>query len=82
MKTVYYAYEILAPGSSDMYVHIDPKELLLAMAKDLRDLEGMLIEGITIGQVKAKDADDALDEIRRSNWLKNDFYGNLQNPEE
>lgn len=82
-KITYHAYELYSPGAVDLRVHVDLAKLMVELANDLNNCRegGVGIEGMTIGQVKGKDAEDAMNQIRASKWLKNKFYGNVQNPE-
>lgn len=83
-KILYHAYELYSPGSVDMYVHIDLAKLMVNLATELNDLSlsKLPVEGLTIGQVRGKNPEDAMDQMRASKWLKNKFYGNVQNPED
>jgi hypothetical protein len=63
----YFAYEILTPNVSSMYVDIDPK----AFRKELgRELAAEEVEEITVGTVEADTFEDALNEIRADNWTE------------
>ena len=75
----YFAYEILTDGSSDMGVDTDPAALWTRLADDLNDANGDSdLESVRVGMIQAENIEEALNEIRAGNWLKDAHNGFLQ----
>ena len=71
---IYYAYEVYTVENIDIGVDTVPNKLLLRMAEDLKAADGDGgIERIIICQVDANSKDDAINAVRRGDWLEEGF---------
>jgi len=73
-KVNYYAYAVYTAGAVDIGVDTNPAKLWARLAEDLKAADGDGgMERLVTGQVWGDDKEDAMNAVRKNEWLPDDF---------